>query len=677
MTVTYSLNVANARLTGFSKLLLRWKGSIYKLLYREMLIFCTLYYSLSLMYRYVLADYQRIIFEKVAIYCEAFTSVIPLSFVLGFYVSIVVSRWWQQYMQIPWPDKSILLINGNIHGNDERGRMIRRTLARYLLLLQTFTCQAVSTSVRKRFPTLDHIQEAGIMTKEERIAYDEVPGMHGKWWVPAVWYTSLLVRARKEGRIKDDILLEQLLEELHVFRSCCGMMFAYDWISIPLVYTQTVTIATYTYFLATIMGRQYLDVRKGYTGHDVDLYIPVFTILEFFFFMGWLKVAEQLINPYGEDDDDFDLNWCLDRNLLVSFAIVDDMYNKHPKLVKDMYWDDTEPSLPYTKSSLGTRLSTQPHLGSAMRLDIDPEDAGFVPLETIMEEDNGNKYRSPPTSPNDLIGFDSAEGSVKEKEDTSSQNGFRNLFPDIRGSRIFNMVFGQSSESISQTPTKLFPDRNPLPPFLLKTPKKRSRTTSVGDSLNNQSNKLHSVSSSTQMSVSEFPRQAFGDLPTAPVILHQRSSPSMSNRDVPADDKRRSFVVDINQTESGGENHVRFRQQSDECTSGFRFPSAYDPTTTPLQYFPQHLIPQPTNEEKQQTNSDATVELRVEPPNESRSNSRGAVTQEIAPIISKEEEVKESPYEPNLSQESITPCESNQSTVNSFTELLKRDKTKE
>lgn len=59
MTVTYSLNVANAKLTGFSKLLIRWKGSIYKLLYREMIIFCTLYYALSLLYRYLLDPDQR------------------------------------------------------------------------------------------------------------------------------------------------------------------------------------------------------------------------------------------------------------------------------------------------------------------------------------------------------------------------------------------------------------------------------------------------------------------------------------------------------------------------------------------------------------------------------------------------------------------------------------------
>ena len=43
--------------------------------------------------------------EQVVIHCNNYTSFIPISFVLGFYVTIVVQRWWQQFRNIPWPDR--------------------------------------------------------------------------------------------------------------------------------------------------------------------------------------------------------------------------------------------------------------------------------------------------------------------------------------------------------------------------------------------------------------------------------------------------------------------------------------------------------------------------------------------------------------------------------------------
>ncbi|KAK8763430.1 hypothetical protein V5799_033958 [Amblyomma americanum] len=446
MTITYSLNVSEARLCGFAKLLLRWRGSIYKLLYREMIIFCTLYFSLSALYRHILNEDQKIAVMAIAAY---------------------------------------------VNGTDERGRIIRRTLARYLSLLSALTFQGISTAVKKRFPTLDHMEEAGLMTKEERRVYDSIPVAHGKWWVPAQWFVALAVRARKEGRIKDDILLKHLLQEMHEFRGCCGMLYSYDWISIPLVYTQVVTLAIYTYFLATVMGRQYL---KSSSGDEIDLYIPVFTILQFFFYMGWLKV---------------------------SFQIVDDMHQRHPRLVRDIYWDEAEPQLPYTKSSVNLR--TQPHLGSAMTLDVDPEESEFVPMETILEEDHDeHKYTSPPTSPPNAADIpqvpgllnshlyhvplhlqqpsdyappstisghllDSPIASTRNTSDNTTQTGFRIL---STGSRLLNLIIGSSNENLPQTPKA---KEHPLVPHFIsrqQCSRRTARTVSLCEGLDHRSHEF-------------------------------------------------------------------------------------------------------------------------------------------------------------------------------------------
>lgn len=49
----------------------------------------------------------------------------------------------------------------------------------------------------------------------------------------------------------------------------------------------------------------------------IHYYFPIVTVFQFICLMGWLKVAEALLNPLGEDDDDFEVNFLIDSNIYV------------------------------------------------------------------------------------------------------------------------------------------------------------------------------------------------------------------------------------------------------------------------------------------------------------------------------------------------------------------------
>ena len=54
--------------------------------------------------------------------------------------------------------------------------------------------------------------------------------------------------------------------------------------------------------------------------------------------------GRDLYNPFGEDDEDFELNELLNRHFKVSMSIVDE-HEDPPELRKDIFWNKAEPEL--------------------------------------------------------------------------------------------------------------------------------------------------------------------------------------------------------------------------------------------------------------------------------------------------------------------------------------------
>ena len=255
-----------------------------------------------------------------------------------------MTRWWSQYKSIPWTTGIAVLVTSIMHGEDERSRMMRRTIMRYACLSLSMVLRTLSPGVRKRFPTMGHFIKAGLINEQELSIIDDAkerfPG-YSKNWLPIVWAAGIVTKAKEEGLIRNDLSVKTLVDKLNEFRGSCGVLINYNSVSVPLVYTQVVTIAVYSHFLIALIGKQWVESDDESKTGFVDLEaLPIFMTLQFLFYMGWLKVAETLMNPFGEDDDDFEVNDMIDRNLQISYQIVDKMRNQAPELTKDIHWED-------------------------------------------------------------------------------------------------------------------------------------------------------------------------------------------------------------------------------------------------------------------------------------------------------------------------------------------------
>ena len=186
-----------------------------------------------------------------------------------------------------------------------------------------------------------------------------------KWFLPLVWATDICARALAEGKVRPQTVKTLVGELVHIRENLMGII-NHDWVSVPLVYTQVVTLAVYSYFAAALIGAQWISPQSGEAYKDayglplgnanakLDLFYPFFLTIQFAFFFGWLKVAETLINPFGEDDDDFELNRLIDRHIQVMINIDPDdhlqsvtqvgyLIVEHedcPELLQDKYWQE-------------------------------------------------------------------------------------------------------------------------------------------------------------------------------------------------------------------------------------------------------------------------------------------------------------------------------------------------
>ncbi|VDD87245.1 unnamed protein product [Enterobius vermicularis] len=361
MTVSYIYDIATATFWQQWRVLFYWKGSLWKAVYLEISAWIIIYALLSIIYRCCLSDPQKETFELVVEMLDKLNDRIPLTFMLGFYVTNVASRWWTIIMNIGFTDNLIMLAGSYISEADERARAVKTAILRYICLVQVLVYRKCSVTVAKRYRDIKSLVAAGYLEASE-VGHinDEV------FWIPLNWAMSLVAEARNRGLIASDHAVQQIYDVLLEFYNSQQTLLVYNWIPVPLGYTQVAFLTVRCYFLVAVIGRQYVwNTRESSrilsqkvssasaagllakqienrssqiialseaTIEKIDLYVPFETIFQMVLYIGWLTVAEAMLCPLGDDDDDFDGEWWINRNFAKALEILSESYQKAPPL---------------------------------------------------------------------------------------------------------------------------------------------------------------------------------------------------------------------------------------------------------------------------------------------------------------------------------------------------------
>uniref|UniRef100_A0A915DRC3 Bestrophin homolog n=1 Tax=Ditylenchus dipsaci TaxID=166011 RepID=A0A915DRC3_9BILA len=346
MTVGYMKEVATVTPFTFCRLLARWRGSIWRSIRREFMIWLFLYYLISLIYRIALfrTSYGES-FEKAIVIIDHYLNEYgsKLNFVAAFYMSYVGARWWVLFLQGRGPSLA------------EKERQIRMTICKYWNLSFVILLREISVPTKKKFPTMQDLcpdlatlEQVRLLSQAEiKLDEGEVRTGYRKscvYFLPLCWMQDLIKKSADDGNFLK-IHLPAIYEEIaHTRQVMLSLLTQNSIFELPALFTQVALVAPFVYFMVCLVGKQYIVDPQRYTGlnYTVDYVVPFYTIYEFIIYVGWIKAAMSMLNPFGLGQDDFEVEYLIKRNEAYSRVLLDDLYEQVPK-PKDFVFCDLVP----------------------------------------------------------------------------------------------------------------------------------------------------------------------------------------------------------------------------------------------------------------------------------------------------------------------------------------------
>jgi hypothetical protein len=246
--------------------------------WKQAIIYYLIYVSITLFYAFALDTGGQANFDAVASYLARYTSSLPVVLLLGFFTSTALNRWFNIMSSMPGTNRAITLFVVSLKDDTADGRARVDLYIRYVLLLWLLTFRIVCQPLRKRYPNLMAIQNAGFLSENERILLEmhkKQPGGTSKTCPLVVydWLNALLRDTCQKGYFLVTNDFGRNIDAIQALKKGGGSIIKFATKNIPVALIQAVTIAIYCYGLVSILSHQIAE--KHYLTSVMSGYFPL------------------------------------------------------------------------------------------------------------------------------------------------------------------------------------------------------------------------------------------------------------------------------------------------------------------------------------------------------------------------------------------------------------------
>ena len=296
------------------------------------------------MIRFVYNNNNQTMFTNDTYFCENFASLNTLwrekehsmtrilTLLVGFYVGFIVRTWWTQLRILPTMDSlcialGVFVVTDSNVKEEEVGIVIdgrrisikqfKKDIARLFLLSWTMCMCRISKPLKAIFPTPKHFSEKRILTSKE---FKQLTTCTNddcwleKWSVPLVWANKMMNSIGKganatdlEGNVVKGVKFGDVKETaiaLYKFKDQLQALSNQYFYRIPDLMLQCITFALYFFMFLGVFAGQGMgfypdDKRSVFERLLCDF--PIYYCVKYALLISWLKAAQDLQNPFGDD----------------------------------------------------------------------------------------------------------------------------------------------------------------------------------------------------------------------------------------------------------------------------------------------------------------------------------------------------------------------------------------